>query len=1442
MNHVNHLLIFFLCVLFSKNIYSQNLENGLVAYYPFNNNANDESGNNHNGSLIGDPKYIDNRFGQENSAIYFDGAGDYVQVEDHVDLECGNVHSLTAWIKPETRNYNNAVISKYMSDTPSEDGYIVMLSKNHDIRMWVKDGNEGGGEIPWYSNFSFYGQWSFLCFTISEDTLRGYINGKEFSKAYYNHSEFTGNSRNFIIGGSYSGEFQAVSYYSFFKGAIDDVRVYNRTLSDAEIHQLYTENGWDGDNTGNKPQITQQPTNAVKNTGDDVSFTIEAIGDNLSYQWKKDGADISNNSRISGATSNSLSISNLAESDEGSYSCEVFNTEGSVESNAAALTVIDPSALSELQVGGITFYANDISTEDEILYSLSGDVNINNLLYFSGDVQANVNTLSVTGNGQLVIPNVPVIGDYPIYTGGFNFGVEDVELNFFGLDEGGHAVELGKLKVAFEKLSLLENGVELEGEITLSSQLDHATASINKLQITTDGIKLLSTISVRDVAIYHKIKLDTLGLTFNTIDNIYSGSALVKTPLFGIGASAVISEGMLESVGATFQPARPIALGTTGVSISEGYASVEGLKERPISITLGVDLVPTAQGSTDVVKFDNLQIRYEVPKSFYGSGRLLVFDREMASAYISVVPNKISFGGELNVYDILLGKLDAALIIIDDEINIYGYLGATIQWPAGDGFVYDLIEPIMDFPIKIAHTDNYLKNNIFAGNMTIVKLNVNYSLEWIDGELNRHLGRGLENWNEKLFDGSFDDYINNKAYITDPLEGKSYLINRYKGKPALKSTSAGLEQGFVLNTITPNIIVRVMANEDLPQYSVTLPNGVELNNVNGNSFDYSMYVENNEKNMTFYSINNPPLGTYTLNINDNGYDYYVDVVGASTSTSLTMDSLELNGTNVEISWEALSINENEKLSVFYTTEEGASGNLIVQGLDINQENYTWDISGLPTGNYNVFAAIEQEETVSGLVYAPNMLKLIHESAPEAPVELTGFATDTSMVLSWTPGTNETNQYLVYYSEGESPDFDDSRLINVGIDTTFNFTTFNPGNTYYFMVTAVDTATYLESEGSNKLTLAYASTSINNTPNIDSIDVPDYIFANESVSFRVYASDADNDNQNYSLQDAPFGMDITTNGQIDWTPGEDQVGNHYLTVKISDGTDTDTVRLNITVYDKNNPGIHLTPLSSLYSSYCDKGGIIITDPFANKNKSNIDTVEITISAISTDDMLEIKAAESSPNSGVFYALFEFTDESDNQKLEVAASDILNYSYNNGLFNSPFTYASYFMERIHNLTIRQVGEYQEKGDTVLLIAPVDVESYLWSTGEDNDTLIVTTPGDYHVVVSDKCGNIAQSEIITVKNEATAIDPLTLIPFKIAPNPADEALLLYLPEKIQDLKLTITDFSGRIVLQKEVQAQTNSPVKIDVTNLQDGSYIIHFNKNGRFYRELFIITHSK
>jgi len=89
------------------------------------------------------------------------------------------------------------------------------------------------------------------------------------------------------------------------------------------------------------PTITTQPISQLITTGSNVTFTVAASGaPPLTYQWKKNGAE------IAGATTDALALSNVQISDAGIYTVAVSNAGGTVESAPATLSVTSAAGLT----------------------------------------------------------------------------------------------------------------------------------------------------------------------------------------------------------------------------------------------------------------------------------------------------------------------------------------------------------------------------------------------------------------------------------------------------------------------------------------------------------------------------------------------------------------------------------------------------------------------------------------------------------------------------------------------------------------------------------------------------------------------------------------------------------------------------------------------------------------------------------------------------------------------------------------------------------------------------------------------------------------------------------------------------------------------------------------------------------------------------------------
>lgn len=88
--------------------------------------------------------------------------------------------------------------------------------------------------------------------------------------------------------------------------------------------------------------ITSQPGNFTSCVGNSAGFGIKVSGPNLSYQWRKGSVNLVDGGNISGATTDSLVISNLQASDAGVYSCIVSSSCGSPVTSNDATLIVEP--------------------------------------------------------------------------------------------------------------------------------------------------------------------------------------------------------------------------------------------------------------------------------------------------------------------------------------------------------------------------------------------------------------------------------------------------------------------------------------------------------------------------------------------------------------------------------------------------------------------------------------------------------------------------------------------------------------------------------------------------------------------------------------------------------------------------------------------------------------------------------------------------------------------------------------------------------------------------------------------------------------------------------------------------------------------------------------------------------------------------------------------
>jgi hypothetical protein len=218
------------------------LADGLVAYYPFNGNANDASGKGNNGVVNGAVPAID-RLGNPNQAYAFNGTSSHIRVNNSASLNNPSF-SISGWFWANSLPVDPAmsvkeIISKWWQTTSACNGNYNAF--NVSLTKPVGTSVRFGCATSFYAGHDFYstseiktGAWVHFVF-IHDAAVGGkiYINGK-LESSNSNKGVVCNSTNPILIGCDSDGG----TLYRYFDGKIDDIRIHSRTLTESEISYL----------------------------------------------------------------------------------------------------------------------------------------------------------------------------------------------------------------------------------------------------------------------------------------------------------------------------------------------------------------------------------------------------------------------------------------------------------------------------------------------------------------------------------------------------------------------------------------------------------------------------------------------------------------------------------------------------------------------------------------------------------------------------------------------------------------------------------------------------------------------------------------------------------------------------------------------------------------------------------------------------------------------------------------------------------------------------------------------------------------------------------------------------------------------------------------------------------------------------------------------------
>ncbi len=229
------------------------INTGLVSWYPFCGNANDGSGNANHGTVNG-ATLTNDRFGNTNSAYYFNGTSDYIQISLASMLNkipANTSFTSSVWVK--TADNHGPVISMQGTGGIEYDFHIGTLAdivqSPGNYGILVRDNCCGTGNNIFGSSV-VNNNWHMLTIVrTSNGTIKLYKNGTleatssasqsgqlQFTTPYLN----LGADRAWVVGSGQGCNSCNTNNQQHLNGVIDDVGFWNRELSSSEISQLYT--------------------------------------------------------------------------------------------------------------------------------------------------------------------------------------------------------------------------------------------------------------------------------------------------------------------------------------------------------------------------------------------------------------------------------------------------------------------------------------------------------------------------------------------------------------------------------------------------------------------------------------------------------------------------------------------------------------------------------------------------------------------------------------------------------------------------------------------------------------------------------------------------------------------------------------------------------------------------------------------------------------------------------------------------------------------------------------------------------------------------------------------------------------------------------------------------------------------------------------------------
>ena len=200
--------------------------NGLVAWYGFNGNATDLSGNN-NTCIVNGATLTADRNGVANSAYAFNGTNNWLEkTQPSTNFSATGSFSFSIWVK---RNVSTAGVMMMSGSTDANNFVWLLQGDANNVTFGT---NKQQSSWFWANSPFALNQWDHYIGVYSNQVMKFYKNGALQSTTNFTHTAVSTANLPLFIGRGVGG--------SYFNGSLDDIGIWNRALTGCEIQNLYT--------------------------------------------------------------------------------------------------------------------------------------------------------------------------------------------------------------------------------------------------------------------------------------------------------------------------------------------------------------------------------------------------------------------------------------------------------------------------------------------------------------------------------------------------------------------------------------------------------------------------------------------------------------------------------------------------------------------------------------------------------------------------------------------------------------------------------------------------------------------------------------------------------------------------------------------------------------------------------------------------------------------------------------------------------------------------------------------------------------------------------------------------------------------------------------------------------------------------------------------------